>query len=241
MNGLIAYDVDTQNDFMYKTGALSVPNAEKIIGNLEKLTTSMRKYKMHQIKSQDRHFGDEKHKHLELELKRWGGPFPDHCMDGTYGQRSIDATAPLNPRHITGPVEGELTDGELAAILNHPGELVVEKQSYDVFTNPKTEKVLSALGVKTAIVYGVATDYCVKAAVLGMRKLGIEVYLVTDAIEAVNVNQGDGEASFKEMLRAGAKPVTTNAIIKKLEFAYSAVTGKPNPSSELIATLLEAR
>jgi len=33
------------------------------------------------------------------------------------------------------------------------------------------------------VVYGVATDFCVKAAVLGMQKRGVQCYVVEDAIK----------------------------------------------------------
>ncbi|MEK6827242.1 MAG: cysteine hydrolase family protein, partial [Nanoarchaeota archaeon] len=146
----IFYDVDTQNDFMNKTGALYVPNAELIKPNLKLLTDFARKNKILIIGSVDRHFGTEEYKEREGELAKWGGPFPDHCMNGTFGQEKILETNQENYQN-----------------------LFFEKQSYDVFTNPTISAFLKESKIKESIVYGVATDYCVKAAVLGMQQKGI--------------------------------------------------------------------
>jgi len=89
-----------------------------------------------------------------------------------------------------------------------------EKQSYDVFTNPNTEVLLARANVDEAIVYGVATDYCVKAAVLGMQDRGIQTHVVTDAIEGVDVNPGDSKRALDEMVNAGAKLVTTQKVLE---------------------------
>jgi nicotinamidase/pyrazinamidase len=86
-----------------------------------------------------------------------------------------------------------------------------EKQSYDVFTNPNCEALLKKADVKEAVVYGVATDYCVKAAVLGMQKRGIQCYVVGDAIAAVAPDTNI--SALEEMLNAGAKFVKTKDVL----------------------------
>jgi hypothetical protein len=39
--------------------------------------------------------------------------------------------------------------------------------------------------------------------------------VLTDAIRAVNVNPGDGEEALKEMVRGGAKLITTEMLDEK--------------------------
>ena len=90
--------------------------------------------------------------------------------------------------------------------------IYIEKQSYDVFTNPLAEVLLREAGVKEAIVYGVATDFCVKAAVLGMHKRGIQCYVVKDAIKGVFPDKS--KEALAEMAEAGAKFVTTSDILE---------------------------
>lgn len=185
----IFYDVDTQNDFMNKDGALYVPDAELIKPNLELVSLYASQNKIPVIASVDNHYGTLEMKAAEVELARWGGPFPDHCMEGTFGQRKIKQTAQ------------ELTDA-----------LIIEKQSYDVFTNPEAEILLRQLGVKEAVVYGVATDYCVKAAVLGMQNRNIQCYVVEDAIKGVFLDKT--KLALEEMVNAGAKLITTKDVLE---------------------------
>ena len=55
-----------------------------------------------------------------------------------------------------------------------------------------------------------ATDYCVKLAVLGLLRRGYKVTLVTDAVKAVT--QEGEEKSLNEMKDAGAVFITTEDI-----------------------------
>ncbi len=61
-----------------------------------------------------------------------------------------------------------------------------EKEVYSLFANPLAEPFLKALFATfpeppELFVYGVATDYCVKGAALGLRERGYATTLITDA------------------------------------------------------------
>ncbi len=80
-----------------------------------------------------------------------------------------------------------------------------------MFANPEAEPLIDALLAKRklaridveAVVFGVATDFCVKAAALGLRQRGFDVAVVTDAIAAITP---EGEAAaLAEMTHAGCK------------------------------------
>jgi nicotinamidase/pyrazinamidase len=88
------------------------------------------------------------------------------------------------------------------------GEFFFQKQNYDVFTNAYLNNSIEDLGIERVIMYGVATDYCVKAAAIGMAKRKIEVYVLTDAIKAV---ASDTEKqALAEMRSVGIKFVQSN-------------------------------
>lgn len=221
----IFYDTDTQNDFMNKNGALYVPNAELIKANLCFLTNYALRKAIPIIGSVDNHFGTEEFKEREGELAKYGGPFPNHCMNKTFGQEKIietklmrtysradlteQATYLPNSKEYLQYFQDELN---LARVKNAAKALYFEKQSYDVFTNPAVEKFLQFAEVKEAVVYGVATDYCVKAAVLGMQQRGVQCYVVEDAIKGVFVETTT--KALEEMISAGAKLVTTKQVLE---------------------------
>jgi len=102
--------------------------------------------------------------------------FPNHCVKGTYGQSKI--------------------------FLPEDGELYFKKTTFDIFTNPKAEEAIMKTAKRYAV-FGVATDYCVKEVVLGMRKRGIHVYLIVDAIKGVT--KETVQKALREMAIAGAK------------------------------------
>ncbi len=231
----IFYDVDTQNDFMNKDGALYVPDAELIKPNLYDLTVYASKENFPIAGSVDRHFGTEEYKEREGELQRWGGPFPDHCMDGTKGFEKIKEANNWWPNDFAGPsvfggiyiphrldnkvIKLELVKGiakmiEKDSYLHLYNSLFFEKQSYDVFTNPSFEVFLDIAGVKEAVVYGVATDYCIKAAVLGMQERGIQCYVVEDAIKGVAPDTT--KSALEEMVKAKAELVATKDIVEEI-------------------------
>jgi len=199
---LVFWNVDTQRDFMNTNGALYVADADLIKPNLQQITQYAHQNKIKIMGSVDAH------KEKDAELSANGGPFPQHCMVGSFGQKHIEETFPENAVYVPNM---KLVNGKLDEFVMHGGEVFMEKQHYDVFTNPNTEELLRKLGVKTAVVYGVATDYCDRAAALGFRKMGIDVFLVEDAIKAVT-EQG-GKDALKEMHRAGVKKITTADVL----------------------------
>ena len=139
-----------------------------------------------------------------------GGPFPDHCMDNTKGFEKITETNISNSIRIP----HDLTQQDLNIMLSKEIKAVYfEKQSYDIFTNPLFLKFLQLNKIKKAVIYGVATDFCVKAAVLGMRKYNVKCHLVEDAIKGVFEDKT--KEAIMEMKKTGVKFVKTSDIINK--------------------------
>lgn len=220
----IFYDVDTQNDFMNKDGALYVPDAELIKPNSKLLTDFARENLIPILGSVDKHFGILEYKDREGELQKWGGPFPKHCMANTKGQEKISETVwktdlgwgeyrNLNmfiPHKLNNRVHFKDINWNWNLVKNK--QIYFEKQSYDVFTNPSFPAFLDMAGVREAVVYGVATDYCVKATVLGMQKKGIQCYVVEDAIKGVAPDTT--KAALNEMAEAEAKLITTKGVLE---------------------------
>ena len=219
------YDIDTQNDFINKNGALYVPGADEIKYNLENLTAYAKDNKVPIVGSVDNHPKNDP----EFKV------FPPHCIKRTTGQEKISETKtmdlavdmdmilPSNKEdigiYVSNVPKDKIKTPQLvktiveatASYITNPG-IFFEKQSYDIFTNPSFEKFLELSGVEEAVVYGVATDYCVKAAVLGMQKKGIQCYVVEDAIKGVAPETT--QQALDEMVSAGAEFVKTQDVLE---------------------------
>jgi nicotinamidase/pyrazinamidase len=188
---LVFFDVDTQVDFMRPTGNLYVNGAEEIIPNLKRLMDFARANRIPVISSADAHPPDDP------SFAEW----PPHCVVGTPGQLRIPETS--FPSSII--------------IANRPrrfhtphkwvGQLIVEKQEYDATTNVNFDVILMSLGERRFVVFGVATEYCVRSTALGLRKRGRKVDLVTDAIK--EIKREDGRKAIEEMTAAGVRLVKT--------------------------------
>jgi nicotinamidase/pyrazinamidase len=195
---LAFFDVDTQRDFMVPRGALYVPGARTVSGNIRRLVAYARDRGLRVFSSTDAHVpGDP-------EMQK----FPPHCMVGTPGQEKIRGTL-LRDRAVVA-VAPLLTSDAIADVLQYQ-QVILQKQSYDVFDNPNTVPLLRAWGVKRFVVFGVATDFCVRAAVLGLLKEGYAVTVVADAIRGI-APEATAKA-LEEMRQAGAKFATTDEVL----------------------------
>ena len=196
-NKTVFVDIDTQFDFMNPNGALYVPDAEDIIDNMKRLFGYAKEHKIKILSSTDAHQIDDP----EFKL------FPPHCVKDTPGNQKIEAST-CKDNIIIENIEQDITE----SMLDHE-QIIVESQTFDIFDSINTDEIAKKLDARSYVVFGVAADYCVKAAVLGLLKYGYNVSLVTDATKAIT-KEGKEEA-LKEMKDAGAVFTTTEDVIAK--------------------------
>lgn len=185
------FDVDTQIDFMAPDGSLYVKGAEDIRPRLKRLMSYARRHHIPILSSADAHPPDDP------SFAQW----PPHCVVGTRGQQRIPETH--NPDAYVVPNR----PGAFEASVEWPAQIIIEKQEYDASTNVNFDAILQALGERHFVVFGVATDYCVRGTALSLLKKGLSVQLVTDAIKAIN--EENGRKAIDEVTAAGAQLVTT--------------------------------
>ncbi len=195
---IVFWEVDTQADFMLPGGKLYVPGAEKLIPNIRRLVQAATETNTFLVSSGDAHpEGDP-------EFKR----FPPHCLRGTPGARIIPEG--LGKTFRTLPNDGSSKVPE--NVLSGP-QVVIEKQTLDVFDNPKTSTLVEHLGSDAEyVVFGVVTEYCVSCAVKGLLARGRKVAVVRDAIETLK--RDDGDRALDDMKGLGARLITTEDAIK---------------------------
>src|SRR6202030_1632048 len=94
-------------------------------------------------------------------------------------------------------------------------QIILEKQTLDVFESRHADTVVERLGDSAEfVVFGVVTEYCVSLAVKGLLKRKRRVAVVRDAIETLAPEVGYKKLAELEGL--GAKLVTTDEILAKL-------------------------
>lgn len=180
--------VDIQNDFC-PNGALAVTEGDLIVPIVNRLISRFPLV----ISTQDWHPANH------ISFKAQGGPWPPHCVQGTTG-------AELHP---------DLKTDTIALYFRKASS--PDRDDYSEFAGKdeqgrSLDEVLKGYGVKKIYVVGLATDYCVLETVLDGVKYGYEVYAVTDAMRAVNVNPDDGEKALYRMVSSGAHLVTSEVI-----------------------------
>jgi nicotinamidase/pyrazinamidase len=181
--------VDVQNDFC-PGGALAVNEGDQIVPAVNRLIPEFPLV----ISTQDWH--PKNH----ISFKEQGGPWQPHCVQGTRGAE----------------LHSDLKTDTIAHYFRKASS--PDKDDYSEFAGKddrgrSLDEVLRSHGVKKLYAVGLATDYCVLETVIDGLRHGYEVYAVTDAMRAVNVNPADGEQALQKMAGNGAHLVTTDEVL----------------------------
>ncbi|MRG90659.1 cysteine hydrolase family protein [Polyangium spumosum] len=212
----IFVDVDVQRDFCEPTGALYVPGSPNDV--MRKLVAHAVEHRIPILGSVDSHAWDA----WEFASSGRAGPsgekpdFPDHCVKGTPGWLKVEGTLPPRFRFVPNVPDAPISPIVEEVVRGDTQGLYFEKEVYSLFANPLAEPFLKALEARIGeplsfVVFGVATDYCVRAAALGLAERGYTTTLVTDAIAGIT-EEGVTRA-FDEMKRAGVKLSTSAEVI----------------------------
>lgn len=172
--------VDVQNDFL-PGGALAVADGDRVLGPLNQYIERFSSQSLPVFATRDWHPAN----HCSFEAR--GGQWPAHCIAETDGAR-------------------------FAAELKLPANAIVvskatlpDQEAYSGFQGTELARQLHENGIERLFIGGLATDYCVLDTVKDALAGDFEVYLLTDAIRAVEVDPGDGEKAITEMTQAGAR------------------------------------
>jgi len=193
----ILVDIDTQNDFMDPRGSLYIDQADAIADNVRRLISWADRQGVPVVSSVDTHVENDP----EFEQ------FPPHCIVGTWGHQKISGTL-VEPNKKISLGDKQM---DVSCELDVHRQLVFEKSRFSIFDNPSAAQTLQEIQAETFIVCGVATDYCVKAAVEGLLERGKRVRLVVDAI--AGVDKAKSEDIIKVFKAQGVKMVTTSEVI----------------------------
>ena len=196
----ILWEVDTQRDFMLPGGALYVPGAEKIIPNIAKLVSRARTRGTLLISSACQHTPDDP----EFKI------FPPHCVRGTPGAELVPEAR--TEKILTVPNDSKFV---LPDALPASQQILLEKQTLDVFQNPHAAALVERLPADAEfIIFGVVTEYCVRCAASGLLDRRRSVTVVVDAIETL---KGEvGQQTLSELRAKGARLLSTEEVLSGL-------------------------
>lgn len=180
--------VDVQLDFL-PGGALAVAAGDKVIAPLNGYIRAFADKGLPVYFTRDWHPLDH------LSFGDYGGIWPTHCVADTAG-------ALLAPQLFV--------PGDNKYIISKGVRR--EFDAYSGFQDTPLLALLQERGVRRVFVGGLATEYCVKHTVLGALNLGFTTLLLADAIQGVEVQQGDCERALAQMLAGGAIAVTAGAV-----------------------------
>lgn len=171
--------VDVQNDFL-PGGSLAVPGSERILPVINRHIEKFRALGCPVYLTRDWHPFDH------ASFRNQGGPWPVHCVADTPGAGFSAALALPEAAQV-------ISKGVLR-----------ESEGYSGFDGTDLQARLDYAGIRRLFVAGLATDYCVLNTVLDALKRGYAVFLLRDAVRAVDVVPGDGDKALQTMRRHGA-------------------------------------
>ena len=206
MTRRILWDVDTQRDFMLPHGKLYVPGAEEIAPAMKRLVDAARAAGLPHVASADDH---ELTDPEIVDDPDFTNTFPPHCLRGTRGAEKIPETQQEDPLPLALlPYPPGLVPG----LIEGRREILLLKKNFDVFTNPNTQAVVDALDPEEIVLFGVATDVCDNAAILGFLQRGRRVRFVEDA--ARGLDEARTAACMAVWREAGVDFTTAEEVLK---------------------------
>jgi nicotinamidase/pyrazinamidase len=137
--------------------------------------------------------------------------FPPHCLRGTRGAEKIIETKQRDPLPLS---LVPFPPGLLPGMIAGRREILLLKKNYSVFTNPNTDSLLEALDPEEIVVFGVATDVCNDAAILGFLQRGRRVTFVEDA--SAGLDEGRVAACTAVWRERGVAFTTTEEVVSSL-------------------------
>ena len=178
---------DIQNDFL-PGGSLAVSGGEELVPILNRYIEAFASQGLPVYATRDWH--PQQH----CSFRPQGGPWPIHCVAGSQG-------------------------AEFAAALTLPPDATViskatsrDQEAYSSFHGTDLDRRLRKAGIQRIFIGGLATDYCIISTVRDARQLGYDVFVLADAIRAVDVQPGDGARAEAEMEGLGARHISLQGL-----------------------------
>lgn len=184
--------VDVQRDFMLD-GPMPVPRSNEVVAPASRLAEGFHAPGLMVVCTRAWLPADHK------SFRGHGGQLPPHCVQDTHGAEFADDLV-IPPDTLIISKGTSSTAGTLSG-----------------FDGTELAERLHKAGIETLLICGLATETAVKHTILDALEAGFGVYMVADACRPINKHVGDGARAVEEMLRKGARIVSSGAVRNALE------------------------
>lgn len=177
--------VDVQNDFL-PAGNLPVPDGDQVVPVINRYIQIFHDHNLPALAGLPIYATRDWHPTGHCSFTGQGGTWPEHCIANTPG-------------------------AEFAPGLSLPADVTViskatrvDKEAYSGFEDTDLTQQLKDRHITRLFIAGLATDVCVLNTVKDALKAGFQVYLLEDAVRAVNIKPDDGKNALTKMEQLGA-------------------------------------
>jgi nicotinamidase/pyrazinamidase len=206
----VLIEIDVQNDFC-PGGALAVAEGDAVVKPLNGLAALFAHKGGRVIATQDWHpanhvsfaavhAGKKPGDLIDLPELTAQALWPDHCVQGSKGadfHKDLDVS----------PVNLILRKGFRENLDSYSAFFENDRK-----TSTGLEGFLKGLSVKTVVIGGLATDYCVLYSALDAAGLKFNTIVIRDAVRGVGYPEGSIETAFKSLEAAGVIIVDSKEI-----------------------------
>lgn len=179
--------VDIQKDFL-PSGPLAVPQGDEVLPVLLRCISTFEARGLPIFATRDWHPPNH------CSFREQGGIWPIHCVAGSPGAEP--------PSSFPFPASAVIVTKATSP----------DTEAYSGFQGTTLHAQLKEAGVRRLFVGGLATDFCVLNTVNDALGHGYQVFLLSDAIRAVNLKPTDGTKAIEEMRQRGAVPIESGTV-----------------------------
>ena len=178
--------VDCQNDFI--TGTMSVKGAKNSVEEIKKFI------KKHKKEIDKILFTVDWHPYNHMSFKKYGGPWPHHCVQYTPG-------ACIEPKLLKFVQSMDINyevdqKGQIEEVEQYGAFSEIEFSQDNLGSRYYFDSIVTADANTDFVVCGIAGDYCVKATVQNMLDNGLNPKVFMGGIVSI-----DGGKSFSEFVK----------------------------------------
>ena len=133
-------------------------------------------------------------------------------VDSDIAKEKIESTMPENPLTIN---LSEKNNIELKSILlEHNGDIFIEKINNDIFLNPNLKNIISFYSAKEVVLYGITKHEEIIRTALAFSKMDIKTSIVEDAILPINLVDVKIKNLIEEAVENGVSIINTNSLME---------------------------